>query len=146
MEFLLLIGAAGLIIYLSSAKKFINKLQIKFIDIFIDQKKIVNSNFSKLFFELKIKIINPTDFQIDVLNVNTKIYYDDKFLGNAEIDNKYTIKKFSDIIINIPGYVDTSNSIILLSNMFINNNTVLNFVGSIGLNIGNVNFNVNKNL
>jgi len=109
MPLLFLLGA-GLWLYLSQAKKFLETMSFTFSDIRLDAKPTLASGLTKVFLKIKVAIKNSSSFQGKLLNMHLDIYYQGKLISTINQNESVQFNPLSTTTALIPVTLSTVNA------------------------------------
>jgi LEA14-like dessication related protein len=103
--------------YYRSLVKTGKNLEINVFGIKWDKEKTTNSFFVKVWFELKLRVNNPTDRSVLLKDVLLDFIFNGKKIGEVKSFTTYKIEPKKEMIIVIPTYIQTLNVVSLVSTM-----------------------------
>ena len=110
MELLALL-AAGIFLYVQQAKKFLDNIRFKFIDIKLDWSKTLASALSKVFLVFKFDIINTTDFEGKLLVLHLDIFYKGNQIATVDSKEPLVFGKKATTRASFPVTISTLNTV-----------------------------------
>lgn len=116
---LIAIGAGALALvayYYTSLKKTLTNLNVSVFGVKYNSSRTQNSIFTKIWFELKLKIENPTDRLVTVNETLLDFYVSGKKVGEVRNFDKMTINAKTYSFLIIPTYIETLSIFNLISN------------------------------
>lgn len=146
MPLLLVIVGIGIYEYLQQAKKFLDTYRIEFLDGKFDGRRTVEAGFKTIFFGIRIKVSNTTDFVGTLQSAKIALYWNRKKLGFVDLKNAVTIKANGITVVEIPVRMQTLNLIQSIPEMInlVSNNKSLVFHISGPLNFAAGTYNVDQ--
>lgn len=105
--FFILIGA-GLVIYYLEGKKFLERYKVSFLDAAFKYPATLATAFTRLFFTIKIKVENPTEFKGTLNSAALQVSYSGADLGTVNIRNPVTMEPNGSQTVEIPVQVSTN--------------------------------------
>lgn len=101
-------GALALVAYyFTSLKKTVTNLSVSVFGIKYNSERTVNSAFLKVWFDLKLKVNNPTQRSVTVNEVLLDFYLNNKKAGEVRSFQKIKINPVTDSILVVPTYFNT---------------------------------------
>lgn len=108
----------GVIYYLAQAKDFLKGYTVKFITAKLDTGLTQNSGFSKLYFNIKLKISNSTEFKGKITGGDIQLSYKGRRIGESQTIPQIDIEPKSEVEIVIPAIIRTSEILYSLVNVY----------------------------
>lgn len=118
MKKLLAILALGAVYYYAQAKEFLKEYTVKFIDAKIDFVKTRDSGFARIFFTMRIRVSNTTDFTGVLQSGYLVLSYQGKKVGESVNNDSIEIKPHQDLDIKIPVTVESLKLVQSIPAMF----------------------------
>lgn len=117
---LILFGAGGVLLYmfLRRKKSAAQNLRFEPVDIIIDLPRTRQSFFTRLYYTLKINVINPEAANVNVRNVILKVNSDGRPLGDLVSNKNFSIPARSNQIIGLDAAISVFGAL----------GTIINFV------------------
>jgi len=110
-------GALALVVYyFTRLKKTLTNLNVSVFGAKYNSQRTQNSLFLKIWFELKLKVDNPTDRQVMVNETLLDFYISGKKVGEVRNFDKLTINPKTYSYLVIPTYMETLSIFSLVSN------------------------------
>lgn len=101
-------GALALVAYyFTSLKKTVTNLNVSIFGIKYNSERTVNSGFIKVWFDLKLKVNNPTQRSVTVNEVLLDFYINGKKAGEVRSFQKLQINPVTDSILVVPTHFNT---------------------------------------
>jgi LEA14-like dessication related protein len=105
-----ILAAAGAAFYFLRGKKdLVNQLEVNIIDLKFDRQKSREQLFLMLFFNVKLKLNNPTPGTLLIKQIYIEIYVDGKKAGKINKTDNFSIQANSNTIVNFTAQVLTVN-------------------------------------
>lgn len=117
---LLLLGAGGVLLYMYLRRKATAAQNLRFepVDIIIDLPRTRQSLFTRLYYTLKINVINPETAPVNVRNVVLRVNSDGRPLGDLVSNKNFSIGGRSNQIIGLDAAISVFGAL----------GTIINFV------------------
>ena len=115
---LIIIGAGALAMigyYFTGLKKTINKLSVSVFGVKYNGERTQNSIFLKIWFDLKLKVNNPTNRKINISETNLNFYVNGVKAGEVRNNQQLTINPNVYSYVIIPTYLQTLTMFNLVS-------------------------------
>jgi hypothetical protein len=136
----------GLIWWLMNKKKAGENLKYVPVDIGIDIPKIKNSFFTKIFYNIKLRLTNDEAASINVKSIQLTISVDGKVLGYINNDDGFVVNARESKTINLETSISSLGLIGLIRDIIKNGlNFPVNVTGFINTDLGRLNINFTKN-
>lgn len=145
--FLLAITGGAAYYFLRGKKESLENLVIKPIDIAIDSKKSRQLFFQKLFYNIKLKITNPSGFSVKILSIDLDFLINKEFIADIKKNTSIVIKPNETKIITIESSIGTFNIIKQIILMLNNNEGIdLSIKGNVETDLGTINISYDKKI
>lgn len=105
-----LLAAAGAAFYFARGKKeLVNQLEVNLLSLNIDREKTSAALFLNIFFNVRLRLFNPTINTLSVKQIFIEFYIDGKLAGSINKTDDFTIKSNTESIINFTAKINTLN-------------------------------------
>ena len=118
MKKLIALLALGAAYYFVQAKSFLKTYKVKFLSAKLDSGKTRDSNYSKIFFTIKMLVTNKTGFAGTLQSGYVSVSYKGKVVGSSQSKEPITIGKEEETLIRIPAAIDSLKLIGSVPEMF----------------------------
>jgi LEA14-like dessication related protein len=105
----ILAAASAAFYFLRGKKDLVNQLEVNIIDLNFDRKKSAEQLFLMLFFNVRLKLNNPTSGTLLIKQIYIVLYVDGKKAGTINKTDDFSIKANSNTIVNFTAQVLTAN-------------------------------------
>lgn len=145
---LLLAGAGALAAYfLKGKKEAYENLDIKPLDIAIDTARSKQAKWMKLYYKIKIRLTNPSNFAINVKSINLDFIVNDKRIGNLENETTINVPGNSNKTITLVSFIQSATIIeTILLILADSSNIKLAIDGEVVTDLGTVTIDFQKNV
>lgn len=145
MKKVLLLLGLGVVYYLAQFKDFLKGYSIKFLTAKLDIAATQNSGYSKIFFKVRIRIVNESEFKGILKSGIIEMFYKGKKVATGEQTEEITIAPKSEIEINIPAAINTSHIVTSLIDIWqvLSKTRFINFTLKGKLNFAAGTYNIN---
>ncbi len=144
---LILVGGAGAFMYLRNKKRAGESLKFEPVDIGIDSKRTRQSFFTKLFYTVKLNLINTEAANVNVRNIQLNASVNGKPLGSLTSKDSFVVPKRGNQIVALDASISTIGAGSIILN-YIKNKTPLKVTiqGAIDTDLGRVNVNYTQDI
>lgn len=145
--FLLAITGSAAYYFLKGKKESLENLIIKPIDIAIDSKKSRQLFFQKLFYNIKLKITNPSGFAVKILSIDLDFIVNNEIIAEIQKQSAIIIKPNETKVITIESSIATLGIIQQIISMITNKEGIdVAIKGDVQTDLGNINIAYAKKL
>lgn len=145
--FLLALSGGAAYYFLKGKKEAFENLIIKPIDIAIDTEKSKQTFWTKIFYDIKLKITNPSGFKINVNEIDLEFLVNKKFVANLKKNTLISIEPKITEIITLNSSISSVNAITTIMDILADSENVqLAIQGSIKTDLGTINIAYTKNV
>ena len=138
--FLIAITGGAAYYFLKGKKESLENLIIKPIDIAIDSKKSRQFFFQKLFYNIKLKITNPSGFAVKILSIDLDFIVNKEVIADIQKQSAIIIKPNETKIITIESSIATLGIIQQIISMLTNKGSIdVAIKGNVQTDLGNIN-------
>lgn len=144
---LLLAGAGAVAAYLLKGKKeALENLKISPLDIAIDTQKSKATLWTKLYYNIKLKLINSSSFSINVKSIDLDFSVNGKILANIQRDQNITVPGKDDKVITLSSYIASATAIETILDILADSSKIkLAVTGEVVTDLGAIIINYSKN-
>lgn len=146
---LLLLGAGGVLLYMYFKRKAAAAQNLRFepVDIIIDLPRTRQSLFTRLYYTVKLNIINPERANVNVRNVVLKVNSDGRILGDLVSNKTFTVPSQGSQVIALDAAVSIFGALSTIINFIKNRQPIpVNVTGQITSDLGTLDINYNTNI
>jgi LEA14-like dessication related protein len=105
-----LLAAAGAAFYFIRGKKeLVNQLEVNLLSIKLDRARTRQAAFLNLFFDIRLRLFNPTPNSLQVKHIFIEIFIDGKMVGSVTKPDDFDIRSNTESIINFTAKINTFN-------------------------------------
>ena len=143
---LLLLGAGGVLLYMFLRRKAAAAQNLRFepVDIIIDLPRTRQSLFTRLYYTLKINVINPEAANVNVRNVVLRVTSDGRTLGDLVSSKTFTIPARSNQVIGLEAAISIFGALGTIINFIKKRQPIpVNVTGQITSDLGILNVDYN---
>ena len=143
---LLLFGAGGYLLYMFLRRKATAAKNLRFepVDIKIDLQRTKRSLFTRLYYTLKINVINPEDGRVNVRNVVLRVNSEGRILGDLVSTKNFSIAPKSTQVIGLDAAISIFGALGTIVNFIKNKQPIpVNVTGQITSDLGILNVDYN---
>lgn len=145
--FLIAITGGAAYYFLKGKKESLENLIIKPIDIAIDSKKSRQLFFQKLFYNIKLKITNPSGFSVKILSIDLDFIVNNELIADIQKQSAIIIKPNETKVITIESSIATLGIIQQIISMLTNKEGIdVAIKGNVQTDLGNINIAYAKKL
>ena len=145
--FLIAITGGAAYYFLKGKKESLENLIIKPIDIAIDSKKSRQLFFQKLFYNIKLKITNPSGFAVKILSIDLDFIVNNEIIADIQQQSAIIIKPNETKVITIESSIATLGIIQQIISMITNKEGIdVAIKGDVQTDLGNINIAYAKKL
>lgn len=141
-------AALGVVYWLRKKASAGNNLQYEFQDIAIDSYKIVESGYKKIYFNLKLKLINVESVSVNIKNIDLNVNVGQRQLGKIYNSTKFVIPAKSSKTVKIETSFTSGQILLYIVDLIKEGfkfNDPISVNGFINTDLGKVNINYTKN-
>lgn len=143
---LILLGAGGVLLYMFLRRKATAAQNLRFepVDIIIDLPRTRQSLFTRLYYTLKINVINPETANVNVRNVVLRVTSDGRTLGDLVSSKTFTIPARSNQVIGLDAAISIFGALGTIINFIKKRQPIpVNVTGQITSDLGILNVDYN---
>jgi len=143
---LLLLGAGGVLLYMFLRRKATAAQNLRFepVDIIIDLPRTRQSFFTRLYYTLKLNVINPEQANVNIRNVVLQVNSDGRPLGDLVSNKTFTIAARSNQVIALQAAVSVFGALGTIVKFVKERKPIpVNVTGQITSDLGILNVNYN---
>jgi hypothetical protein len=143
---ILLLGAGGVLLYMFLRRKAAAAQNLRFepVDIIIDLPRTRQSLFTRLYYTLKINVINPEAANVNVRNVVLRVTSDGRTLGDLVSNKTFSIPARSNQVIGLDAAVSIFGALGTIINFIKKRQPIpVNVTGQITSDLGILNVDYN---
>lgn len=143
---LLLLGAGGVLLYMFLRRKAAAAQNLRFepVDIIIDLPRTRQSLFTRLYYTLKINVINPEAANVNVRNVILRVTSDGRTLGDLVSNKTFLIPARSNQVIGLEAAISIFGALGTIINFIKKRQPIpVNVTGQITSDLGILNVDYN---
>lgn len=143
---LILLGAGGVLLYMFLRRKAAAAQNLRFepVDIIIDLPRTRQSLFTRLYYTLKINVINPEGANVNVRNVVLRVTSDGRTLGDLVSSKTFTIPARSNQVIGLDAAISIFGALGTIINFIKKRQPIpVNVTGQITSDLGILNVDYN---
>jgi hypothetical protein len=143
---LILLGAGGVLLYMFLRRKAAAAQNLRFepVDIIIDLPRTRQSLFTRLYYTLKINVINPEAANVNVRNVVLRVTSDGRTLGDLVSSKTFTIPARSNQVIGLDAAISIFGALGTIINFIKKRQPIpVNVTGQITSDLGILNVDYN---
>jgi hypothetical protein len=143
---LLLLGAGGVLLYMFLRRKAAAAQNLRFepVDIIIDLPRTRQSFFTRLYYTLKINVINPEEANVNVRNVVLRVNSNGRALGDLVSNKTFSIPARSNQVIGLDAAISVFGALSTIINFVKNRQPIpVNVTGQITSDLGILDVNYN---
>lgn len=143
---LILLGAGGVLLYMFLRRKAAAAQNLRFepVDIIIDLPRTRQSLFTRLYYTLKINVINPEAANVNVRNVVLRVTSDGRTLGDLVSNKTFTIPARSNQVIGLDAAISIFGALGTIINFIKKRQPIpVNVTGQITSDLGILNVDYN---
>lgn len=143
---LILLGAGGVLLYMFLRRKAAAAQNLRFepVDIIIDLPRTRQSLFTRLYYTLKINVINPEAANVNVRNVVLRVTSDGRTLGDLVSNKTFTIPARSNKVIGLDAAISIFGALGTIINFIKKRQPIpVNVTGQITSDLGILNVDYN---
>jgi hypothetical protein len=143
---LLLLGAGGVLLYMFLRRKATAAQNLRFepVDIIIDLPRTRQSFFTRLYYTLKINVINSEQANVNVRNVVLRVNSNGRALGDLVSNKTFSIPARSNQVIGLDAAVSVFGALSTIINFVKNRQPIpVNVTGQITSDLGILDVNYN---
>jgi hypothetical protein len=143
---ILLLGAGGVLLYIFLRRKAAAAQNLRFepVDIIIDLPRTRQSLFTRLYYTLKINVINPEAANVNVRNVVLRVTSDGRTLGDLVSNKTFSIPARSNQVIGLDAAVSIFGALGTIINFIKKRQPIpVNVTGQITSDLGILNVDYN---
>lgn len=118
MKNLIALLALGAIYYYSQAKEFTENFSVKFLNARLDFVRTRDSGFSRVYFSIKCRIHNNSEFKGAIQSGFMNVSYDGKLVGTARSNSSIEVLPKQDVVVDIPVTLETVKLVNSIPAMF----------------------------
>jgi len=145
IKILLGAGAAGLLYkFLLKKKAALENIGVTRIDVAIDLDKTQDVGYAKLFYKIKLELFNSSEVAVDIRSIEAKIFLNGMQIGILESNLKTVINAKSKNTINISASVNTGQAIASIIDIIAEEKATIKVIGSLGTDLGIIEFTKEK--
>ena len=144
LKFLLGASALGVIYtFLNKKKAALENIQIRKIDVYIDQKKTTDNFYLKLFYTLKMNLYNYANVNVVIKSIDAKFYLNGIEFGNLTSTLNATIKPKNEKRIELNASIATGNIIASIMDIISEGSAKIEVRGTLLTDLGLIEFKEN---
>jgi|APFre7841882793_1041355.scaffolds.fasta_scaffold06100_4 hypothetical protein len=143
---LILLGAGGVLLYMFLRRKAAAAQNLRFepVDIIIDLPRTRQSLFTRLYYTLKINVINPEAANVNVRNVVLRVTSDGRTLGDLVSNKTFSIPARSNQVIGLDAAISIFGALGTIINFIKKRQPIpVNVTGQITSDLGILNVDYN---
>jgi hypothetical protein len=143
---ILLLGAGGVLLYMFLRRKAAAAQNLRFepVDIIIDLPRTRQSLFTRLYYTLKINVINPEAANVNVRNVVLRVTSDGRTLGDLVSNKTFSIPARSNQVIGLDAAISIFGALGTIINFIKKRQAIpVNVTGQITSDLGILNVDYN---
>lgn len=149
MKNLLLAGGAiaALVYFLRRKKAAAENIKVEPVDIAIDSQRSAASLFSRIYYRVKLRLINDELASVNVSAINLNIVVNGRELAKINNTTVFKVDSKSQQVINLDAVISTYGAVQIIKDLIIEGlNIDINVTGYLDTDLGRVNVNFNKSL
>ena len=145
IKILLGAGAAGLLYkFLLKKKAALENIGVTRIDIAIDLDKTQSVGYAKLFYKIKLELYNSAEVAVNIRSIEAKILLNGMQIGILESNLTTVIPAKNKNTINISASLATGNAIASIIDIIAEEKGTIKIIGSLGTDLGIIEFTKEK--
>lgn len=141
-------AAYGLIFWLKRKAAAGSNLRYEIADIAIDIPRIIQSNFARIYFNTKLRLINDESVSVNVKQINLNVDIGNKSLGKIVNNTPFTVPARSSNVVRIETSFSSGTVVLYIIDLIRNGfrfDQPISLDGYIQTDLGRVNVNFTKN-
>jgi LEA14-like dessication related protein len=149
MKNVLLAGGAiaALVYFLKRKKTAAENIKVEPVDIAIDSQRSAASLFSRIYYRVKLRLINDELASVNVSAINLKIVVNGRELAQINNTTVFKVDSRSQQVINLDAVISTSGAVTIIKDLIMKGlNIDINVTGYLDTDLGRVTINFSRSL
>jgi hypothetical protein len=149
MKNVLLAGGAiaALVYFLKRKKAAAENIKVEPVDIAIDSQRSAASLFTRIYYRVKLRLINDELASVNVSAINLKIVVNGRELAQINNTTVFKVDSRSQQVINLDAVISTSGAVTIIKDLIMKGlNIDINVAGYVDTDLGRVTINFSRSL